>query len=233
MLSLEKTFQEKLRDSYLTAPIDVASFHRNYKVCAMSDCEGICCNGGSGFYMSEEPETIRRLVEQKPEFFKAQGLDLSAKLFDEEVDEETGEVELSTNTRKATYSAGKLPPHFPSTSCIFKREDNACMLQVLSVEEGHPSWWYKPIACWLYPIELEHGGRPFISVAHATTDEYVDDEYAGFVGFTPCGSECKAGGKPAYQVLSHEIAKLSQLIGRDLMSEIMAYKIPVSEAPAA
>ena len=225
MLSLEKPFREKIRASYVNAPIDIASFHRMYKVCGMDECEGMCCNGGAGFYMSEEPETITRLVKENPDFFKKQGLDLLPEnIFDKEVDEETGEVELSTNTRDTTYSLGKLPEHFPSTTCVFKRNDGACTLQVLSVEQGKPSWWYKPLACWLYPIELEHDGKPFISVAHESTDEYVDDEYPGFVGFTPCGKECKSGGKPAYQVLKGEIEKLSQLIGRDLLSEILAYE---------
>ena len=225
MLSLAKEFKEKLADSYRTAPIDLASFHRHYKYCEIGECEGLCCNGGSGFYLPEEPETISKAVREKSGFFERNNMNLPGKLFDEEVDEETNEVELSTNTHAATYRDGLLPPHFPSTACIFKRNDNACSLQVLSVEEGRHRWWYKPVACWLYPIELEYGGKPHISVAHASTDEYIDDEYPGFVGFTPCGKECKKGGKPAYQVLEHEIAKLSELIGRDLMSEILAYKV--------
>lgn len=174
--------------------------------------------------MTEESDTIRKLADEHKDFFAKQGIDLSGKIFDEEIDEETGEVELSTNTREYTYSAGLLPDHFPATSCIFKRDDGACTLQVLSVEQGKDSWWYKPLACWLFPIELEYGGKPFIHVAHASTDEYVDAEYPGFVGFTKCGAECKSGGKPAYQILEREIAQLSKMLERDLMSEILAYK---------
>ena len=236
MLSLETTFKEKLRETYLSAPLDAPSFHRHYRVCGMSECEGLCCNGGSGFYMDEEAQTIRRLVREAPEFFKAQGIPLPEdveQVFDRETDEETGEMELSTNTRPFTYSDGLKPEHFPATSCIFKRQDGACTLQVKSVEEGKPGWWYKPLACWLYPLELQYDGKPHISVAHETTDEYIDDEYPGFVGFTPCGKECKsAQGRPAYQVLEREIAELSRLIGRDLMSEILAYK-DIAKEPAA
>jgi len=224
MLSLEKTFREKLFDMYRSAPLDAASFHRSYKVCAMEDCLGLCCNGGSGFYMKEESDTIRSLVENNRAFFARHVPDMPEQIFDEELDEETGEIELSTNTRAYSYPEGFLPDHFPATSCIFKRNDGACTLQVLGIEEGKSGWTYKPLACWLFPIELEHGGKPFIHVAHASTDEYVDAEYPGFVGFTKCGAECKSGGKPAHEILKGEIAELSRLLERDLMSEILAYK---------
>jgi hypothetical protein len=226
MLSLETTFNEKLREQYRTAPLDVPSFYRLYTICSMAECQGICCSGGSGFYLSEEADTIRELTTKHADFFEKQGVPLPKNIFDEELDEATGEIELSTNTREVKYpDSFALPAHFPSTACIFKRPDGACTLQVLGVEQGKPSWWYKPIACWLFPIELEHGGKPFIHVAHASTDEYVDDEYPGFVGFTGCGKECKNGkGKPAYEVLERELAALSHWLGRDLMSEIKAYK---------
>jgi hypothetical protein len=222
MLSLSDTFREKLLDTYRNATLDAKSFHRLYTSCGLGECEAICCNGGSGFYMDEEPETIRRVVKENSDFFKDQNL--PEKLFDEEVDEETGEIELSTNTRDCNYTDGMKPEHFPSTSCIFRRNDGACTLQALSIKEGKPGWWYKPLACWLFPIELEHGGKPFIHVAHASTDEYVDEEYPGFVGFTRCGAECKSTGRPAYKVLEREIAQLSELLGRNLLEEIMAYK---------
>lgn len=225
MLSLESAFTEKLREQYRAAPLDVPSFHRFYKACEMKECQGICCNGGSGFYLTEESDTIRELASKHEDFFAKQGVPLPEKIFDEEEDEETGEVELSTNTREFNYPKEfALPAHFPSTACIFKRQDGACTLQVLSVEEGKPSWWYKPIACWLFPIELEHGGKPYIHVAHHSTDEYIDDEYPGFVGFTHCGRECSKGeGKPAYEILAREIEALSRLLGRDLIKEIKAY----------
>jgi hypothetical protein len=224
MLSLEKPFREQLLEMYRTAPIDVASFHKLYKACSMEECLGLCCNGGSGFYMKEESETIQKLVDENRAFFEEQKINLKGNIFDEELDEETGEIELSTNTREITYPAGLLPEHFPSTACIFKRNDGACTLQVLGIQEGKHGWWYKPLACWLFPIELEHGGKPYIHVAHASTDEYVDEEYPGFVGFTKCGAECKSTGKAAYKILEHEIAKLSEMLERDLMSEILAYK---------
>lgn len=225
MLSLESVFNEKLREQYRAAPLDVPSFYKHYKVCALSDCAGMCCNGGSGFYLKEEGETIQKLAEAHADFFAAQGVPLPEKVLYEETDEETGEVELSTNTRDITYPPNvTLPAHWPSTACIFKRADGACTLQVLGAEQGKPGWWYKPVACWLFPIELEHGGKPYIHVAHHDTDEYVDDTYPGFVGFTKCGAECKNGtGKPAYEILERELAELSRWLGRDLMSEIKAY----------
>lgn len=224
MLSLEETFRGKLRDIYRAAPIDAYSFHRNYKACGPGECLATCCHGGSGFYMQEEPETIRGLLKKHGDFFESQKLDFPEGPFAEELDEETGTVELSTNVRAAAYPAGFFPPHFPATACVFRNQEGACTLQMLSIKQGKHGWWYKPLACWLYPIELEHGGKPFIRVAHASTDEFTDDDYPGFVDFTPCGKECKSGGKPAYKVLDQEIAMLARLLGRDLMSEILAYR---------
>jgi hypothetical protein len=223
MLSLEKPFREKLLALYQHAPLDAPSFHRHYKVCAIGECHGMCCNGGSGFYLSEEIDTIRALVKDNVDFFGKLGI-TPDNLFVEELDEETGVTNLSTNIREDQYPPGLLPEHFPSTACIFKTNTGACSLQMLGREQGKDGWWYKPVACWLFPLELEYDGKPFIRVAHASTDEYVDEEYPGFVGYVGCGKECTTGGTPAYKVLQREIAELSRLIDRDLMREIMAYK---------
>ncbi len=209
---------------YRNAPIDIASFHRNYKVCAMGECKGLCCNGGSGFYMPEEADTIREVTTKHRDFFDKHLAPLADEIFSEEKDEETGEITLATNTRDITYPEGMLPGHWPSTACVFKREDGACSLQVLGAEQGNGGWWYKPFACWMFPLEMEHDGKPHIHVAHHSTDEYIDDEYAGFTGYTKCGAECMSGGKPAYMVLENEIAVLSKMLDRDLLSEILAYK---------
>jgi hypothetical protein len=223
MLSLETLFREKMLTKYQKAPIDLASFYRKYKYCDLKDCIGLCCHGGVGFYMKEEPETIRKVAAEHAEFFQHQGLAPFGELFDEELNDKTGLVELYTNTREESYPEGLMPPHFPHTSCIFRRGDGACTLQVLSVEQNKPSWWFKPIACWMFPLEMEKSGEPHIHIAHASTDEYVDPTYAGFVEYTKCGAECP-DGKPAYQVLEYEIKTLSRFLERDLMSEILAYK---------
>lgn len=224
MLSLEKTFIEKLRAMYQAAPIDISSFHRHYKTCSLSDCFGLCCHGGTAFYLPEEADVMRTLAKTQRAFFDKQGLSLEGNLFEEEKKEETGEMILSTGIRPASYPEGLMPAHFPSTACVFKRADGACSLQLLgSAENKHP-WSYKPVACWMFPLELELNGKPHIHVAHASTDEYVDAEYPGFVEYTRCGAECKTGGKPAYEVLKHEIAEVSRLIDRDILSEVLAQK---------
>jgi hypothetical protein len=223
MLELAAAFREKLYDAYRSAPLDAASFHRNYRACGMGECMGLCCHGGSGFYLPEEADIIREAVTANREFFHSNIPDLPDQLFDEETDEATGEVALSTNTKPATYPEGLKPAHFPETACVFKRADGACTLQTLGISEGKHGWSYKPYACWLYPIELDYAGKPHIRVAHASTDEYVDAEYPGFVGFTKCGAECPDTGKPAYEVLANEIAMLSRLLDRDLMKEILSH----------
>lgn len=221
MLELTPVFREKLYEFYRDAPLDVASFHRRYRACGAGECLGLCCNGGSGFYLAEEADVIREAVATNAAFFRHHLPDLPERLFDEETDAATGEVTLSTNTKPATYPDGLRPAHFPETTCVFRREDGACTLQILGISQSKHGWSYKPFACWLFPIELDYAGKPHIRVAHASTDEYVDAEYPGFVGFTRCGAECPDTGKPAYEVLANEIAMLSQLLDRDLMKEII------------
>jgi hypothetical protein len=224
MLSLEKTFHEKLQKRYRDAPLDAASFHRNYKACT-GDCNALCCSGGSAFYMKEEAETVRQLVTDHRDFFLKNGIPIDEPYLDEEWDEEAGQMEISTNVKPMDYPPGVLPTHFDKTACVFRRaSDGFCTLQALSVELGKPGWWFKPLACWLFPLEIERSGKPFISVAHASTDEYVDAEYPGFVGYVGCGKECATDGKPAYLVLANEIASLSKMLDRDLMNEIMLHK---------
>jgi hypothetical protein len=226
MLSIADSIRDRFRAQYGDAPLDAASFHRFYQSCDVKGCHAICCSGGAGFYYPEEPETIRRVAAGHADFFTAQGIPLPEQLFDEEADEETGEVELSTNTRPHAYPPGVRPAHFDDTACIFRQPNGWCGLQNLAVTQGEEPWAYKPVACWLFPIELEHDGKPRIHVAHHSTDEYIDEEYPGFVGFTGCGRECPKTGRPAYQVLEKELAVLSQWLGRDLLKEIRAYEAP-------
>ncbi len=222
MLSIFESVREQFIQQYQAAPLDLSSFHRRYKSCA-GGCHALCCSGGAGFYYAQESDAIRRLVASEPEFFAARGIPSTEAIFDEEVDDETGEVQLSTNTRPFEYPAGIKPAHFDATACIFREDSGACSLQVLAMQQGKDGWWHKPVACWLFPIELERDGDPFIHVAHASTDEYVDAEYPGFVGFTRCGAECKETGTPAYLLLQKEIATLSKWLERDLLAEILAY----------
>jgi hypothetical protein len=211
-----------MRERYRAAPLDVASFHRHYRACALAECVGVCCHGGVGFYLEEEPETIRGLVRRDPDFFAKHGLAVPDSLFAEKTNPRTGATELNTGKRDCIYPDGLLAAHFPSTSCVFRRDDGACTLQLQGLEEGRPGWWYKPLACWLFPIELECAGEPCIRVAHASTDEYVDVDYPGFTGFIRCGAEWQSGGEPAYKVVAAELAALSKLLDRDLLSEILA-----------
>lgn len=224
MLSLEKTFREKMQQRYAAAPLDAASFFRNYQACT-GNCAALCCSGGSAFYMQEEADTVRRLVTDHREFFLRNGIPIDEPYLDEELDEKTGLIEIATSVRPMDYPQGLLPEHFEKTACVFRRaSDGFCALQALSIDQGKPGWWYKPLACWLFPLEIERAGKPFIHVAHASTDEYADDGYPGFVGFTQCGTECGNGGEPAYKVLAEEIKALSHLLERDILSEVMAQR---------
>jgi hypothetical protein len=230
MLSLKDTFRATMQKRYAGAPLDAASFFRSYASCA-GGCAATCCSGGSAFYMPEEATTVRKVVEEHRDFFLESGIPVDGPYLDEEWDEEAGQMEISTNVKPMDYAPGVIPEHFDKTACVFRRtSDGACTLQALSVKEGKPGWWFKPLACWLFPLEIERSGKPYIHVAHASTDEYVDADYPGFVGYTGCGKECPAakGGKPAYAILEREIAELSSFLERDLLSEIMQYKEKVA-----
>jgi len=233
MLSLSPESKAKIVEMFKGAELDVASFYRTYRYCGLGECGGACCYGGAGFYVDEEHQVIQKQVDEKRAFFEQQGAVLTDKIFDEEIDENSGELVLSTNVRDFDYSPRVVPPDFPHTSCVFRTPGGSCTLQALGISEGKPSWWYKPLACWLFPIQLEDvegpENRRYIHVVHPETDDFV----RGGEGFVQCGIECNKaeGGKPAYEILTGEIAALSELLGRDIMKEILAYK-PAQTASA-
>lgn len=214
MLLIADYFRERLRTEYAHAVLDIAAFKRRYTLCNLKDCQGLCCHEGCEPY-EEETKVIKELIVKQRLFFDSVGIDLSTSPF---YVNEDGEE----RTRKVPYTyTAPIPSHFSHTACVFRDNKNRCSLQMLGATEEKPSWWYKPLACWLHPIVLENNGEKIITIPDEQNDDCAEPGYPGFSAFTPCGADAP-DGEPGYVILAHELATLSDLLGRDLLAEIKA-----------
>lgn len=224
MLALTDQMKEELHRRYFKAPLDAAAFFRPYKWCDLKDCQGLCCSGGVYPEMDVEVRMLQKLADDKRDYFLSQGIDLPKEVMEPGYDEAAKREEMGTKTRPFHYPPGLLPPHFPSTACVFRADNGACGLQLLSLAEGQHPWWYKPMPCWLFPIVLERQGKPIITIHTRDNDDTRTADYPGFTESTQCGAQCHgAGGRPAWQAFAQEIEMLSELIGRNLQKEIAAH----------
>ncbi|MBN8530656.1 MAG: hypothetical protein J0L97_02185 [Alphaproteobacteria bacterium] len=214
MLFLSDYFRNRLRIEYASAGLDIPAFTRRYSLCNLKDCQGLCCHEGCEPY-EEETKVIKEQIIKQRVFFNSVGIDLSEPPF--YVNEDNEE-----RTRKVPYTyTVPIPSHFSHTACVFRDAKNRCSLQMLSLAEDKPSWWYKPLACWLHPIVLENHGEKIITIPDIENDDCAEPGYPGFSAFTPCGAEAPEG-EPGYVILAHELAMLSELLDRDLLAEIKA-----------
>jgi len=94
-------------------------------------------------------------------------------------------------------------PDFPSGRCVGTREingkcafldkQNRCSLQVAATEEGMQRWYFKPLYCVLYPIEISEGTIQF--------DDLLQGEQA-------CCSVSGDFDLPLFEVCKDELAHL-------------------------
>ena len=116
--------------------------------CDLDACEGICCSDGA-FLLAAEERLIHRLVKKYPEHFPQLPENYIA----------DGEWEGNTGRKTATrpFDYRNKPEHFANTRCVFSEADGKCGLQTLAVKAGKHKWAYKPMGCWLFPLEADGG----------------------------------------------------------------------------
>lgn len=174
--------------------------HVLLKRCDLSQCEGMCCYDGVYLEKGEE-EQIRAVVEAHPDFFTfvAQPLFVDGNWRN-----------LVTGRKIATvphaYQNLQFPAHFPQTRCVLRLPDARCSLQVLATRLGKHPWTYKPKACWMHPL-LREGPQGLVPppIHHTDDPDRIDEQYPGFVTYTPCGQHHE-DGSPWEEVLAEEIA---------------------------
>lgn len=209
-----------LRDAFADAPLDVASFARPLARCALTDCRGTCCTEGVTLN-AEEAMVLRTLVRREGDALRALAPELpAAPILPEAVASDDADVEDDPDDDGPARTAlvprryhgvvAGYPPHFHDAACAFLTPDARCALQALADARGRPSWYWKPLACWLHPIALDGAGIRLPDAA--------SDRYGGFASATPCGRDAP-GGRAAHEMLAPELDALGALLGRDLRAE--------------
>jgi hypothetical protein len=212
-----------LREAFGEAPLDAASFARPLARCALADCRGTCCTEGVTLN-AEEAMVLRSLVRREGATLRALAPALPAEPIVRDApdaqdrqedgapdDEDDGPARTALVPRRYHGVVAGYPPHFADAACAFLMPDARCALQALADLRGRPSWYWKPLACWLHPIALDEAG---VRLPDAASDRYG----GGFASATPCGRDA-ARGRPAREVLAPELRALGTLLGRDLEAE--------------
>jgi hypothetical protein len=217
------TLREELKD----APIDAESFERPLSRC--SNCHGFCCYDGVELEQ-EEAEIISTLARDEREFFISVGVDLPEQVVAPYDPADPSNIATTKRPREFSKDVPGFPGHFKDTACVFLTEKGWCSLQMLSVAKGLHKWHYKPIICWMFPLTPYYQAEKNIISIKNVESEYNPDKDPGFVMHTGCG-KTDPEGTPARVVLEEEISHLSELIGRDIMAELVAKKTSSDSLP--
>ena len=209
------------------AKLDHAAFSVKLRPCELNRCRATCCH--DGVYLSEEEfQNLKFLVSEKPGVFASlPGAPRMEELFDR-----SSGGKLKTSTREADDCglSADYPKHFPRTRCRFLTPEHHCALQRYSISEKLHPWFYKPLTCWIHPILItrpDASGRATITLPQASNDPQKTPHYPGFSSCTHCGRTDDTG-QVAHQVLRHELERLSEITGRDLLRELQSQ--PATEA---
>jgi hypothetical protein len=164
--------------------------------CDLAVCEGICCSDGA-FLLPEEEALIHKVVAKYPEHFSH----LPKKYIG---DSSWGEHE-GRKTATRVYKYKSKPAHFANTRCAFTEKDGKCSLQTLAVAQGKHKWHYKPMGCWLFPLESNEKGLVAPPRTRRDDPNNLGKDYPGFATHTPCGAN-SAKGKVWWIALKEEVA---------------------------
>jgi len=170
--------------------------------CDLAVCEGICCSDGA-FLLPEEEALIHETVAKFPEHFSL----LPKKYIGDAVwGEHHGR---KTSTRVYRYKSK--PAHFADTRCSFTEKDGKCSRQTLAVAQGRHKWHYKPMGCWLFPLESNEKGLVAPPRTRREDPNNLGRAYPGFVTMTPCGSH-SVKGKVWWIALKEEVSYYRQSV---------------------
>lgn len=169
--------------------------------CDINQCQGICCSDGA-FLARGEEKRITKIVEKHPEHFSH-----LPKNYIINGDWE-GNDGRKTAVRKFVYR--EKPAHFSNTRCVFTESDGKCSLQTLAVKLGKHKWHYKPMGCWLFPLESEETGLVSPPRTRREDPNNMGKSYPGFATFTPCGKH-DVKGKVWWIALKEEVAHYKKL----------------------
>ncbi|MGZ8470038.1 MAG: hypothetical protein ACXW61_10745 [Gemmatirosa sp.] len=208
-----------VRDAFGDASLDAASFARPLAPCDLRDCRGTCCTEGVTLN-AEEAMVLRALVRREGDALRALAPAMPEQpIVSDDVGESDEEEDAPARTALVPRAyhgvVAGYPPHFHDAACAFLMPDARCALQALADLRGRPSWYWKPLACWLHPIALD---GDTIRLPDAASDRHGTGGTGGFASCTPCGRTA-SDGRPGAEVLAAELRALGGLLGRDLLIE--------------
>ncbi len=221
-LETAKVLREQVREAVL----DHEAFEQKIRACELERCRATCCHDGV-YLAREEAVGIKKLLSEYREVFASYGLSLP----DEPIISSRGGKSLKTAIREAEVGelAEDFPQHFPKTRCVFLDKQGRCGIQRLSMEQGRPAWFDKPLTCWIHPLVVlpvsRERSRPLLTLVSPGNDPQKATGYSGFASCTHCGRPDE-GGKKARQVLAAELEMLGEIAGRDLLGELNAEVLP-------
>lgn len=202
---LEKDLAQVVRECVL----DVAALQTLVKACDLQRCRGMCCHDGV-FLGAEEQAVIGELTRESP------------------FDTVAGKTKTRTVAASPKQLGDQFPAHFPKTRCVFLTDNHFCQLQKRALTEGRHPWYWKPFPCWLHPLGFRQDRmrrHRVLSLPTPQKDPAATASYPGFASCTTCGRQ-DGEGQPAWQVLRAELAFLSEIGGRDLLSELQGHASP-------
>jgi hypothetical protein len=165
--------------------------------CDVRQCEGRCCYDGVYLQPGEE-QRLHELLQQVPA--------LRACVPEEFVVDGywNGEsLGRKTATRPQEYRSPDFPAHFTRTRCVFSDAEGFCELEKYARSRDMHPWSFKPLTCWMFPLQDEDG-EPVEPVRDAADDPHVTPEYPGYASCVPCGRHDSCG-KPWREALREEI----------------------------
>jgi hypothetical protein len=104
-----------------------------------------------------------------------------------------GEWEGNFAARPRCVSLPRQAGAFANTRCGFAEADGKCGLQTLAVKLGKHKWAFKPMGCWLFPLESENGKLVPPPRTHREDPNNLGKRYPGFTTYTPCGQHDARG----------------------------------------
>jgi hypothetical protein len=201
-----------VRDACAGAVVRAESFARPLAACDLARCRGTCCTHGVTLN-DEEALVLTRLARRHADALGRLVPDLPPEPVVRDASDGPARTALKPRTFRGLVP--DYPAHFPDTACAFLGPTARCALQDLAAERGEAPWTYKPLACWLHPIQLS---ADEIRLPDEATDPYP----GGFASRTPCGRSPACGGAPAHEVLAPELEHLGRWLGRELRGEAAA-----------
>ncbi len=195
---------DMLRRRLPGATVDDASLGATLHRCDLTDCRGACCVDGA-YLEADEPQVLLSTAQRYHEDLTALGLDLGSSV----VVPGAGRRGRPGALKTAVVPTGASAPG-RDRACVFRLRDGRCGLQMLSTQRGYHPWHFKPVACWMHPLDIyDEDGSTVVALFRGAAPPAGSP---ASVGTAPC-SQKDPSGPPAHEVLDHELRFLFGVTG--------------------